>query len=284
MSPGQANVGPGLTNMIAIAGGLYHSVALQGSAEVEIVREPRSSWAYSGAPVLLSVGARSVHPVAFQWRYEGESIPGATQSTLWLPAVQHSQAGAYSVMVSNDLGVTISTDAQVSVMDQAPYVVSEPVDTTISSEGAACLQADIQGSRPLVYQWRKNGIPIQDATHATFCLSGLSRADSGLYSVAVSNAFGGVISRDASLRVIVPQLLRPPILQPAGTVLLEFGAADGAPLEPADMDAFEVRTSTNLVDWSLLTNSLVLTNGQGTVLDTDWTNFPKRFYRVIERP
>lgn len=43
-----------------------------------------------------------------------------------------------------------------------------------------------------------------------------------------------------------------------------------------------VRISTNLVDWMALPNALSLTNGMLQLEDNSGTNWPARFYRLLE--
>jgi hypothetical protein len=40
--------------------------------------------------------------------------------------------------------------------------------------------------------------------------------------------------------------------------------------------------STNLPNWTGLTNALTLTNGS-MLLQNTWTNSPQRFYKVVEQ-
>jgi hypothetical protein len=69
---------------------------------------------------------------------------------------------------------------------------------------------------------------------------------------------------------------------PGGRLQLIFGDADGgALLTTNDMATFTVQASTNLVNWSILTNALSVTNGLMLFQDTT-ANSPVRFYRVLE--
>jgi len=57
------------------------------------------------------------------------------------------------------------------------------------------------GSRPLSFQWKKDGAPIPGATGPTLELTDLTAEDSGTYTVDVSNAGGTVTSDPAVLEV-----------------------------------------------------------------------------------
>jgi kumamolisin len=62
-----------------------------------------SSPVAEGSSVTLSITAQ-VTPATYQWRLNGTAIPGATASSLTLSGVTASDAGAYSVVVTNSLG------------------------------------------------------------------------------------------------------------------------------------------------------------------------------------
>lgn len=58
---------------------------------------------------------------------------------------------------------------------------------------------------------------------------------------------------------------------------------NGRELLPFNLPAIEVQASTNLRDWVALPGVCTLTNGALLIRDQTSTNFPMRFYRVIER-
>jgi hypothetical protein len=75
------------------------------------------------------------------------------------------------------------------------------------------------GSRPLRYQWLRNGVALPGATYAYLFVTGLGLADNGaLYSVVVSNSVGSVTSVNAVVNVVAPVPAAPKItVQPAST-------------------------------------------------------------------
>ena len=138
------------------------------------------------------------------------------------------------------------------------------------------------GVPPLTYQWRKNGTNESGATQAALALSNVTRLDTGLYSVVVANPAVNLLSTNAEVRVLVPERLSAPTLLPGGKLQLVFGDADGgALLTTNDLATFEVLASTNLVDWTVLTNTLSVTNGLMLFEDAS-SKYPARFYRVVE--
>jgi len=68
-----------------------------------------------GTSVTFSVEATGRGPLKYQWHRNGTDIPGATQPTYTIPLVQVSDAGSYTVAVSNDGGTTPSDVAVLTV-------------------------------------------------------------------------------------------------------------------------------------------------------------------------
>ncbi len=63
-------------------------------------------------------------PPSFQWLFNGQPIPGATQATLTIPSVTRADEGAYTVVASNRLGQVTSDPirALVSNVDPQSFV------------------------------------------------------------------------------------------------------------------------------------------------------------------
>jgi hypothetical protein len=107
----------------------------------------------------------------------------------------------------------------------------------------------------LHYQWRFNGDLIGSATDSTFTIENGSVAQSGSYSVVVSNVFGAATSAPVVVTIFVP---REPELKFAvsqrfedGRLMLQFEHDF-----PDDTQTLNFESSTNLVDWThLLTRS-----------------------------
>jgi hypothetical protein len=54
------------------------------------------------------------------------------------------------------------------------------------------------------------------------------------------------------------------------------------PVTASDLPYFETQVSTNLTDWETLQGTLILTNGTILLQDPSPTNYPIRFYRIVE--
>ncbi|MBI5774629.1 MAG: immunoglobulin domain-containing protein, partial [Verrucomicrobia bacterium] len=89
-----------------------------------ITGQPQSQSLSVGDSVSFSVGVSGTPPVAYQWRFNGTNIAGATNTALTLPSVQLSDGGSYSVEVSNVAGSVTSSNAVLTVT--VPVCVPAP--------------------------------------------------------------------------------------------------------------------------------------------------------------
>jgi len=78
------------------------------------------------------------------------------------------------------------------------------------------------------------------------------------------------------LKLMSPQQL------PDGSFTFQSVDPSGRELLPLNLVGIEVQASTNLSDWLTLPNVCTLTNGSLLIRDRYSTNFPARFYRLIE--
>jgi hypothetical protein len=81
-----------------------------------LTKQPSSQTIYLGANAAFSLDATGYPAPSFQWRFKDTDLPGKTNSNLGLTQVQFTNAGPYSVVVSNDRGVVTSEIAWLSVM------------------------------------------------------------------------------------------------------------------------------------------------------------------------
>ena len=80
-----------------------------------ILSQPASIFVQTGGDASFTVTADGVRPISYQWEFLGTNLLGATNAFLNLTNVQPSQAGAYSVIVSNATGIVTSALAILSI-------------------------------------------------------------------------------------------------------------------------------------------------------------------------
>ncbi len=68
-----------------------------------------------GSPLLLTVNARGVAPLTFEWRRNGTPLPAGDTAEFGLRAVKLADAGQYDVVIRNALGAITSAPVAVNV-------------------------------------------------------------------------------------------------------------------------------------------------------------------------
>lgn len=81
----------------------------------QISTQPRSQGVSVGGTVSLTVVASGTPAPGYQWHFNGTTIPGATTSALSLSNARSTDAGDYTVVVSNELGTVTSSKATLTV-------------------------------------------------------------------------------------------------------------------------------------------------------------------------
>jgi uncharacterized delta-60 repeat protein len=168
-----------------------------------ITLQPVQQSVAAGATVTFTASAEGTGPLSFQWKKNGVNVAGGTSASLTLNNVTAADAGDYSVSVSNSAGVTSSSQASLTVGTTAsvPKITVQPLQQSVAAGATVTLTANAEGTGPLSFQWKKNGVNISGATSASLTLNGVSAADAGDYSVVVSNSAGTATSTAATLTV-----------------------------------------------------------------------------------
>ncbi|MCX6953865.1 MAG: immunoglobulin domain-containing protein, partial [Verrucomicrobia bacterium] len=84
-----------------------------------IMAQPAAQSVTAGARATFAVSALGAPTLAYQWRFKGADLAGATTSSLALAAVTAAQSGDYAVTVTNPAGSVTSLVAPLSVNPSA---------------------------------------------------------------------------------------------------------------------------------------------------------------------
>jgi hypothetical protein len=154
---------------------LYVDGALVGSQPIGVL----------ATPVLLRLGAGlTYNPVP------GQYLNGTLdEAAVYWKALSDSQVAAHY-------------SAGAFGFNMPPFIIQDPVGGSRYEYGRIALSASAGGTPSLSYQWKHAGTNLPGQTSASLVLAGLSTADAGLYSVAVTNAFGSTNSADATLAIV----------------------------------------------------------------------------------
>lgn len=224
-------------------------------------------------------GGLAVGTVGFAWR---EVVIAKTGNTVdWsIAGLKIASITNVSLTASNvfigywDSFTSLSDNANLSfglvdnfrvermVTNVPPFLTAQPESVSASTGNNIQFHVIAGGTAALTYQWRFNGTNLAGATGSNYIRLNAQASHAGDYSVVVTNASGSVTSAVAELTLTpsIPLQFTSIVALPEGKV--SFGLAG----DPGF--SVQLQTSTNFVDWAVLTN---LANPTGTL---SFTNAP----------
>ena len=169
-----------------------------------ITTQPISRSVIAERSANFSVVASGTAPLTYQWKKDDSSIRGATGSSYTIGSTSITDAGSYTVVVTNSVGSATSNAATLIVTPAAataPTITTQPSSSSVTAGSAASFSVAASGTATLTYQWRKDGTSISGATSSTYSISSTATSHAGSYSVVVTNSAGSAISNAATLTV-----------------------------------------------------------------------------------
>ena len=243
-----------------------------------ITTQPASRTNNAGTTATFSVVSSGLLPLSYQWQKNGTNlvnggkVSGAITNVLSITSVSNSDAASYSVIVTNLLGSTTSSNAVLAVINP-PVITTQPLAQRVLLGGSVSFNVSLNGTAPFSYRWRLNGSTILNATNAVYVIQAAGANNAGSYSVVVTNPAGSATSSNALLTVTIPPMLE-----------LEFWA--GYPL----LNLYGMLSSNFVVQYNgnvggtNWVNLLSLTNLPSSpylFLDPAGDAEPARFYRAF---
>src|ERR1039458_5824944 len=153
-------------------------------------------------------------PLAYQWRKDGlpladgGNVSGARSNVLTLASAQWTDAGQYTVVVTNAVGNVTSRVASLTVLGVPPQFLTQPQSQTALARASMLLSVTVTGTPPLSFQWRCNGTNLTDgnrisgARTSSLAMTNVQSQDYSFYTVVVSNPWYAVTSAPVWLRVL----------------------------------------------------------------------------------
>ena len=179
----------------------------------QIQNQPQSEATTVGATVILQIAADPPTGVSYQWQFNGNNlsdggdISGSLTNTLTITGIATSQAGNYTVVVTNSYGSTNSNPAVVTVGGGSgqPGITVQPVSQSVNAGASVTLTAAAAGATS--YQWQLNGTAIPGATNTSLALANIATTQRGSYTLVASNPSGSTASNAAKVAVTVNSFL-----------------------------------------------------------------------------
>ena len=179
--------------------GIYRNIIPVGSLPA-ITTQPTNQTIAVGGTAGFSVTASGTSPLAYQWYFNQTNLLAtATNATMSLTNVQPSQAGNYSVLVTNLYGFALSSNGVLTVIGFPPVITNQPVGQRISVGCGVTFGVAAGGTTPFNYQWSKAGAVLGGRTNSSLVLTNVQTPDFGGYFVTVSNVIGSATSSVAVL-------------------------------------------------------------------------------------
>jgi hypothetical protein len=159
-----------------------------------ILQQPQAVLLRPGSNATFNVVANSATPISYQWRFNGNVITGAVQSSLTMTNVQQNDTGVYDVLVSDQHSSLASASVTLDLLLN-PVIVQAPLSLSVVAGGSATFSVQIAGNPPpFTYEWRHlvaplfTNISISNERMHFFTLSNVTASLAGNYRVVVRNA------------------------------------------------------------------------------------------------
>jgi len=176
-----------------------------------ILCQSRDQTVRLGTNITFSVTAKGVGMLRYQWRFNDNEIPGATDEVFVLNNVQRSDQGTYQVIISDDIG-SLASDPMVLTLILNPVIVTQPQDQTVNQGTSVSFNVIAQGYDPIHYQWQHSGTNLPNATNQFLSISNAQSFHEGLYRVQIFDDVGSTFSQAATLTVrLKPVIIQQPL-------------------------------------------------------------------------
>lgn len=162
---GQLNVPTGGTISDIVAGG-FGSLALVRSGKPVFGSYPTNLSVVEGRPALVNPAILGRDPFDVRWFKDGSVGPVSSNRFLFIEAVTTATAGDYHpVVTGGGLSVTGAV-AHIALVPGAPFIVGQPQSLTSTFNGDPTFAVTASGTGPLTYQWRSGGVALTEAVGA----------------------------------------------------------------------------------------------------------------------
>lgn len=186
--------------------GTIRVLAPNSPPSVSILSPPNQADFPAPADITIQAEAADSDGTVTQVAFFMNGAPIGTVSTQpYSVTVNNLGPGNYtfSATATDNSGATGSAAVSVTVSGQQPTITTPPQSQTVNAGSDVVFNVQATGLPPLSYQWLFGPTAIPGANATSLLLTNVTLADSGTYTVQVSNEFGST-SASASLNVTNP--------------------------------------------------------------------------------
>ena len=203
-----------------------------------ITTSPLTQAVVAGGTLTLTVSASGTAPLSYQWYDNGVAIAGATGASLSVAAIGTTQAGNYSVIVSNTAGTVTSADATVSV-SQSARLTNISARAFVGTGGGILISgfgSSGSGSKNLLLRGVGPGLTAYFGLPGTMANPQLELFDNGQQPgeanvarvIATDTGWGNPIATGSSPVAVSPQAATTALMNALGAFTIVPGSADSA--------------------------------------------------------
>lgn len=201
------------TNVIALAAGFEHSLALRSDGQILAWGDNASGQCNVPVGINDAVAIAAGNGFSAALLSDGRAVVWGRNADFLTNASSAGFVRATNVPVglSNVVSIACGADHIAALTRSgAPQVEVQSPPTTVRVGTAPILTANGGGSYPITYQWQRDAIPIPGGTNRWLQINNAQLADSGDYTLVVSNEFGQTVSAAVTLDVqATPYFLSP---------------------------------------------------------------------------
>jgi pectate lyase len=175
---------------------------LPAAVAPSITSPPQSLTVAAGGSATFTVAATGSSPLRYQWYFNTtNALAAATNTTLALNSVSATNAGTYSVLITNLVGAVTSSVASLTVLGP-PTITVPPQSQSVALSNDVTFTVAATGTAPLAYRWFFNTTTaLTAATSSSLVITNVQATNAGNYSVVITNTYGAVTSAVATLTV-----------------------------------------------------------------------------------
>ncbi|MBN1184080.1 MAG: immunoglobulin domain-containing protein, partial [Bacteroidales bacterium] len=124
---------------------------------------------------------------SYQWRKNGINLTGETTAYLNFDSILVNDEGNYTCFIAGDYGNIVTNPIFITV-NEAPDIISQPASQLVDSLSSFTITVEANGTKPLQYQWYKDGDPLllENSNELQF-VGFRAIIDEGIYTCAVQN-------------------------------------------------------------------------------------------------
>ena len=225
--------------------------AVIAATQPTINTQPVSQTVCLHGSLRLTVTAKNAG--GYQWYLDSVAVLGATSSDYNLSAALTSDAGNYTVVVSNEVGSVTSNSATIVV---GATIASNPASLSVSAGQTATFAVAVTGDSPFTYQWYEispsasTGTLIAGANESSYTTAQTtSSSNASKYYVAVTDACGTTQNSSAATLAVSVNKFPPTITTQPSSQTVSAGATPS-------FSATAVGSGTLTYQWYLVSSAL----------------------------